>query len=141
VIGILYVYWLQVRKKVDLASSFFLILMVMIATGKVFSPQYLLWVLPLAIYVHRKQPLWHLAWLGIAILTCIIYPNLYTFTDWPMISVISCIRNFTFVGILLALLHIVTYARPGNQQTGEGENAGEMKKTDTQEDLFVVESK
>jgi len=50
VLGYVYTIWLQWRGKLDVVQSFIALLLVFIATGKVFSPQYLIWVMPLLAY-------------------------------------------------------------------------------------------
>ncbi|HEX7733827.1 MAG TPA: glycosyltransferase family 87 protein, partial [Ktedonobacteraceae bacterium] len=47
VVGLLAIYWLCLRQRVNLAQAFVGLICVLIATGKVFSPQYLIWLIPL----------------------------------------------------------------------------------------------
>jgi hypothetical protein len=49
-------------------------LCLVIATNRVFSPQYLVWLLPLVAIEFGLDPLW----IGICILTFLVYPNLYS---------------------------------------------------------------
>ena len=46
VAGLLAIYWLHLRKRIDLAQSFVGLNCFLIATGKVFSQQYLIWLIP-----------------------------------------------------------------------------------------------
>ena len=108
--GPLYTLWLQMRGKVDLATSSLLILLIVMLTGKVFSPQYLIWVAPLVAYVGEANIKWLLSWTAISLLTTLIYPFLYGLqlldevpynrTFFPS----TVIRNFLFLGFIIAVL-------------------------------------
>lgn len=50
-LGICFTSWLQWQRKIQLAAAVLLILLLIILTGKVFSAQYLIWVLPIIAYV------------------------------------------------------------------------------------------
>ncbi len=77
IVGLVYVWWLQWYRKMLLAVSLVLTLLVIICTGKVFSPQYLLWIIPLVAYVGEWNKSWLLSWTGIGLLTTWIYPYIY----------------------------------------------------------------
>jgi hypothetical protein len=77
VAGLLYTFWLQWRGKIDLPMACLMTLLIVLATGKVFSPQYLIWVAPMVAYVGQGNWKWLVSWIGISILTLIIFPNLY----------------------------------------------------------------
>ena len=78
VAGVLCVAWLQWRGKLTLPQAFLAILLVIILTGKVFSPQYFIWLAPLVAYAIGLEDLfWFVAWCLISLLTTIIYPYLY----------------------------------------------------------------
>lgn len=76
-IGLCFVYWLQWRQKIALALTFLLTLLIVIATGKVFSAQYLIWVTPFVAYTGGWNRKWLLSWCSISLLTTLIYPFLY----------------------------------------------------------------
>jgi len=55
-----------------------LTLLVVIVTGKVFSPQYLIWVTPFVAYVGKNNWKWLVSWGSVGLLTTFIYPHIYT---------------------------------------------------------------
>jgi hypothetical protein len=108
-LGCLYVIWLQWRNKLNLLQAFIALLLVFIVTGKVFSPQYLMWVLPLLAYAYPLDLLWFPAWMLISLLTSIIYPYLYTRT--PQITSVYRVPGFLeIVGLRDLLLLLLTLA-------------------------------
>jgi hypothetical protein len=80
ILGYLCTIWQQWRGKMDIVQAFIALLLVFITTGKVFSPQYLIWVMPLLAYASSLDMLWLIWWGSISLLTTIIYPYLYTRT-------------------------------------------------------------
>jgi hypothetical protein len=78
VLGYVYTIFLQWRGKLDVVQACIALLLVFIITGKVFSPQYLIWVIPLLAYSGAFSSLWLVAWGSVSLLTIIIYPYLYT---------------------------------------------------------------
>ncbi len=80
VLGYTFTLWQQWGGKLDPAQTFIALLLVFIATGKVFSPQYLIWLIPLLAYTSAIGGFWILCWGSISLLTTIIYPYLYTRT-------------------------------------------------------------
>jgi Glycosyltransferase family 87 len=75
VAGVAWVLWRQTTGKLDLGRAMVAILLVVICTGRVFSPQYLIWVLPLIAIVERR---YNAAWLLICALTTLIFPIAYS---------------------------------------------------------------
>lgn len=111
VLGYVYIIWLQWRGKLDIVQSFIALLLVFIATGKVFSPQYLIWVMPLLAYSCALDGFWLLFWGSISLLTTIIYPYLYTRTTnvlavqyVPGFIQSVAVRDALFVLVTLAYL-------------------------------------
>jgi len=116
VAGLLAIYWLHLRKRIDLAQSFVGLIGFLIATGKVFSPQYLIWLIPLlACIAARRQTsrLWLLAWAAISLLTTFIYlvyysqmPNpqvaLRIVQDLPGFFELVALRNLLLLATVLA---------------------------------------
>lgn len=115
--GLVYTWWLQWRGKVDLAAACLLTFLIVIFTGKVFSPQYLLWIIPLAAYVGECRRKWVLAWCLLGGLTTYIFPYLYmlymyhfpTISDAPLFYPAIAVRNLVFLRIIISLL--VSYSR------------------------------
>ncbi|MEO7000204.1 MAG: glycosyltransferase 87 family protein, partial [Ktedonobacterales bacterium] len=73
VIGCLWTYWRLACGRLTLAQSFLGCLAAVIVTNKIFSPQYLIWIIP---FVAEVEGL-NLAWLLVCALTTTIFPYLY----------------------------------------------------------------
>ncbi|HKA11708.1 MAG TPA: glycosyltransferase 87 family protein [Candidatus Dormibacteraeota bacterium] len=72
--GCLWIYWRQTSGRLTFGRAMTLCLLVVVCTNKVFSPQYLMWVLPLvAIMDQEYDPVW----LAICALTTLIFPYGY----------------------------------------------------------------
>ncbi len=111
-VGLVYISWLQWRGRLPLAVSILLTLLVVICTGKVFSPQYLLWVIPFVAYIGECNWRWLLSWIGIGFLTTWIYPYIYSATKVfitvptiPTFNPVVFTRNTLFVTFVLALFY------------------------------------
>src|SRR5436309_2538571 len=78
VAGYLYALFLKWRGKLDVTQAFIAILLVFIVTGKVFSPQYLMWLIPLLAYSGAYNRFWLIIWVPISLLTTYIFPYIYT---------------------------------------------------------------
>jgi len=77
VAGLAYTLWLQWRGNITLSVAILLTLLVLVCTGKVFSPQYLLWVFPFIAYIGESNWKWLGSWLIIGVLTTWIFPYIY----------------------------------------------------------------
>ncbi len=113
--GLVYVYWLQWRREIPLAVSLVLTLLVVICTGKVFSPQYLLWISPFVAYVGECNKRWLISWTIIGLLTTWIFPYIYTattnFLSVPTIPTFNpavFARNAFLLSFLIILLYHYT---------------------------------
>jgi hypothetical protein len=109
--GYIYSIYLQWRGKIDIVQTSIALLLVFIATGKVFSPQYLIWIIPLLAYSGAFDVLWLVVWGSISLLTTIIYPYFYTrvidsakIPFLPGFIQIVSARNMLFVLLTLAYL-------------------------------------
>lgn len=73
VIGFFYLLWQQLRGKIDITQAAIALLLLFITTGKVFSPQYLIWLIPLLAYAGAFDLFWLSLWGTISLLTTILY--------------------------------------------------------------------
>jgi hypothetical protein len=72
--GCLWVYWRQFTGHLSLAKALLACLLVIMCTSKVFSPQYLIWVIPVVALIEGEyNPLW----IAVCVLTTLIYPFAY----------------------------------------------------------------
>jgi hypothetical protein len=76
-LGYIYILIQQWRGKMDMIQASLAALLVLVATSKVFSPQYLLWLVPLAAYSAAGNRRLLLYWGAISVLTTLIYPVYY----------------------------------------------------------------
>ena len=77
ILGYLLTILWQWRGKLDIVQTFIAIVLVFIVTGKVFSPQYLIWLIPLLAYNGAFSRPWLILWSTLSVLTTVIYPYLY----------------------------------------------------------------
>lgn len=102
-----YIYWRQVRGRLDIGHAFVACLCVILVANKVFSPQYLIWILPLVAYVEGFDALW----VAIGLLTTLIYPFLYfahphiklVAADWRFLPAIALRNALLIVATVRAL--------------------------------------
>ncbi len=131
-IGLMYTWWLQWRRKMTLPFAALLTLLIVIVTGKVFSPQYLLWVAPLLAYVGEANRKWLLGWGGVSIVTTLIYPCLYERKYFAFLPFLPPLDPTIFVRNVLLLLFVacllVTVARRPSQHVRLDEPAIHEKK-------------
>jgi hypothetical protein len=108
-VGLLYTCWLQWRGKIDLPMACLMTLLILLVTGKVFSPQYLIWVAPLVAYVGQAHWKWLVSWVSVSILTLMIFPFMYVDivyikTYYPVILV----RDWLILVVVCVLLYHAT---------------------------------
>lgn len=113
IVGFLAVLWLQWRERITLVQAVVGLLCVLIATGKVFSPQYLIWLIPLLAYVYacgQTNRLWMGAWALISLLTTFIYVFYYSRLPDPHTArqVVQTLPGFFAVVTLRNLLLAMT---------------------------------
>jgi hypothetical protein len=113
-LGTVYTLWLQWHKKLDIVQASIALLLVFLATGKTFSPQYLIWLIPLLSYAGAYNRFWIFCWGIISLLTAILY--IFFYSQLPtsinahiiilptgFLAVVNA-RNILFVFVTLAYL-------------------------------------
>jgi hypothetical protein len=116
VVGLLYTFWLQWRGKIDLYMACLLTMLILLITGKVFSPQYLIWVAPLVAYAGQSNWKWLISWSIVAILTTCIFP--YMYVDIAYIKAyypVILARDLLILAIVCVLLFNAT-RKPANPE-------------------------
>jgi hypothetical protein len=90
-----------------------------IVTGKVFSPQYLIWVVPLVAYTGGADHRWIVCQVAICGLTTFIYPYIYDMIGIVHVPLIPwfypavTLRNFILSGFVLTLLVYYSHSKNG----------------------------
>lgn len=109
--GYVYILWQQWRGRLDITQTMIAFLFIFIATGKVFSPQYLIWLIPLLAYAGAFDTFWLFCWGSVSVLTTFIYSYLYAHLSNPQLIYhipgffeTIATRNAFFVLITLAYL-------------------------------------
>ncbi len=132
-LGLGYTYWLQWRGKLPLATACLLTLLIIICTGKVFSPQYLIWIVPLVAYICPSDRKLLISWTAICAVTTWIYPYIYNMAGLlqlpsvPLFFPVIALRN------ILLLYFIVVLLRSHSRQTSMGQSFGSIKKVDEED--------
>lgn len=111
-VGLLYTFWLQWRGKLDIYTTSLLILLLIVILGKVFSPQYLIWITPFIAYIGKSNWKWVASWGAVCALTTFIYPLNYV--DIPHIDHVYpaiIARDLLILAIALVLLYQATRRR------------------------------
>ncbi len=114
VVGLLYTFWLQWRGKVDIYTASLLTVLIIIITGKVFSPQYLIWLAPLLALVGQANWKWLLTWGIIGLLTTWVYPNMYNSVPLKYVPLLPAFypvvlaRNLLIFGFIIVLAYQAT---------------------------------
>ena len=126
--GCLWVYWRLARGRLTLAQGFLACLAVVIVANKIFSPQYLIWIIPFVAEVEGFD----VAWLLICALTTTIFPYLYglrkpiwtvTF-GWEFMPTVA-LRNALLVYVTLrAVLHHPRSAVQSHQLNATADQPG-----------------
>lgn len=118
-VGMLYLLWLQWRGKLSLPMASILLLMLVTLTGKVFSPQYVYWLFPVAAYAMGERRGWIVAWAAFSLLTVWIYPVLYETVHAvilvaykPIFWQAVAIRNFLLFAMCIYAYGTATLHKP-----------------------------
>lgn len=117
VAGCLIVYWRQLRGRLAVGQALVACLCVVLVANKVFSPQYLIWILPLVAVVDGLDGYW--LWLLVGVLTSFIYPFLYfdhshinqVAADWRFLPAIA-LRNALLVVVTVRAIRGMRPASP-----------------------------
>jgi len=106
VLLLLCTFGLQIWRKLNVALTSLVTITVVLVTGKVFSPQYVIWVIPLAVYAGKPNWRWCVPWGAVMVLTLLIYPVVYTYSAPPptIIFFLALLRGLILLGMVLALL-------------------------------------
>jgi hypothetical protein len=116
IIGCLVVYWGQCRGRLTVGQAMLACLCAVLVTNKIFSPQYIIWVLPLVAAVEGFS----LLWVAIGALTTLNFPIVYGLRapiwdspfSWQFMPVIAA-RNLL---LLYATLRAILRHRLGRTQ-------------------------
>jgi hypothetical protein len=112
--GLLYTFWLQWRGKLDIYTASLLTVLIIIITGKVFSPQYLIWLAPLVAFVGQANWKWLVTWGAVGLLTTWVYPNMYDQVPLKYVPLLPAfypvvfVRDLLIFGLLIVLLYHAT---------------------------------
>jgi hypothetical protein len=107
VAGLVFTWWLQWRGKLDIFTGSLLTLLVVMIMGKIFSPQYLMWVIPLIAYVGKANWRWLVSWGAVCTLTLVDFPIIYV--DLPHIEKyygVIAVRDGLILVIVCVLLYV-----------------------------------
>lgn len=110
-LGCLFILWMQWHRKLDITQVSIALLLVFVASGKVFSSQYIIWLMPLLAYAGSFDTFWLLLWGVISAFTTFIQVYFYTRPVTPILIPYTpgffesaAIRNVLFVLVTLAYL-------------------------------------
>ncbi|GHO61920.1 hypothetical protein KSC_008120 [Ktedonobacter sp. SOSP1-52] len=119
VAGILTLCWLQWRKKIALSMAFLVMIALVLVTGKIFSPQYIIWLLPLLATARQETRPAIVLWTSVMLLTYFIYPVVYNAGSPPpeTIFLLSLVRGLLLLGFVIGTLIRSSLAQPPEQQT------------------------
>jgi hypothetical protein len=101
--GTLFVCWRVLGGKLSLGQGFVAMIAVVLASNKLLSPQYIMWILPLVAYVEGFDVLW----LGVCVLTTLIFPFLYQ-TRHPILLVPTNPQFLPVIALRNLLLVVAT---------------------------------
>jgi Glycosyltransferase family 87 len=105
-IGLLALFWLQWQGKLDTGTTCLTVLVLTLCTGKILSPQYILWIIPFVAYVREPRWQWVVFWGTVMAVTFLIYPLTYNagFPPPKIIFPLALIRGLLLLGFVIAVL-------------------------------------
>lgn len=113
VAGLLYTFWLYWRGKLHLYEACLLTVLIIVITGKVFSPQYLIWVTPLIALVGQANWKWLLSWGLVAALTTFMFPFHYNgISEINQFYLVVIARDFLILALTCTLLYWYSRRKP-----------------------------
>lgn len=91
------------RRKLSVQQAWLALLLIVVITGKIFSTQYLIWVLPVMAYVTTTEGIKPMLWLLVCSLTSLGYPGLF---GQPILGFyrVVLIRNACLVALTIVAL-------------------------------------
>ncbi|HET9980414.1 MAG TPA: glycosyltransferase family 87 protein, partial [Ktedonobacterales bacterium] len=132
VAGCLFVYWRQMRGRLTIGQAMLACLCAVIVTNKIFSPQYIIWVLPFVAAVEGFS----LLWVVIGVLTTLDFPIVYGLRapiwdapfSWQFMPVIAARNLLMLYATLRAMLRSRRQRVSGASTTDQapGESASEL---------------
>lgn len=130
--GCLLVYWRQMRGKLSIGQAMLACLCAVMVTNKIFSPQYVIWVLPMVAAVEGFD----LIWVAIGILTTLDFPIVYGLRapiwdspfSWQFMPVIAARNLFLLYATVRAMLR---FRRHKSSATTPADGNGDQMLTAT----------
>jgi hypothetical protein len=126
IVGCLVVYWRQLRGRLTVGQAVLACLCAVMVTNKIFSPQYIIWVLPIVAAVEGFS----LLWVAIGLLTTLDFPIVYGLRapiwdspfSWQFMPVIAARNLLLLYATLRAMLrrpHRQPATRPADGESGQ----------------------
>jgi hypothetical protein len=117
--GCLLVYWRQARGRLTIGQAMLACLCAVMVTNKIFSPQYVIWVLPIVAAVEGFD----LIWIAIGILTTLDFPIVYGLRapiwespySWQFMPVIAIRNGLLLYATLRAILRSKRKTSPATE--------------------------
>ena len=134
VVGCLVVYWRQMRGRLTVGQAVLACLCAVMVTNKIFSPQYIIWVLPIVAAVEGFS----LLWVAIGFLTTLDFPIVYGLRapiwdspfSWQFMPVIAA-RNLLLLYATLRAMLRRTHRQPASLPAAEGESGQALRRADS----------
>ena len=106
IIGLLSIFWLQWRGKLDVGTTCLVVMALVLGTSKIVSPQYIMWIIPLVWYVGKFNLRWIIPWGIVMILTFFIYPVVYNSASPPpeILFLLGLVRGLILLGFVVIML-------------------------------------